>query len=100
MGMDAVTRRMGFFWGAAQNKAKQSTPPAGEQTLCQAAEGVEYRIRAIETDDEELRGFLFTLGCYAGAPITVVSRLHGGCGVAIKDGRYNIDDQLAAAILI
>ena len=41
MGMDAVTRRMGFFWGAAQSKAKQSTPPAGERTLCQATEGVE-----------------------------------------------------------
>ena len=98
--MDAVTRRMGFFWGAAQNKAKQSTPPAGERTLCQAAEGVEYRIRAIETDDEELRGFLFTLGCYAGAPITVVSRRKNSCVVSIQDGRYNMDEQLAEAIVV
>ena len=68
--------------------------------LTQAQEGVEYIIRAIQTDDEELNGFLFSLGCYSGEPITVVSRRKGGCTVSIKDGRYNIDNQLAEAILI
>ena len=69
-------------------------------TLEHALEGKEYIIQSINTDDEELNAFLFSLGCYAGEPITVVSRLNGGCVVSIKDGRYNIDNQLAAAIQI
>lgn len=69
-------------------------------TLAQAQEGIEYIIRAIETDDEELDAFLFSLGCYGGEPITVVSRRRGGCTVSIKDGRYNIDNQLAEAIIV
>lgn len=69
-------------------------------TLEYALEGKEYIIQSINTDDEELNAFLFSLGCYAGEPITVVSRLKGGCVVSIKDGRYNIDNQLAAAIQI
>ena len=68
--------------------------------LNEAAEGREYVIRAIETEDEELNSFLFSLGCYSGEPITVISRRRGGCTVAIKDGRYNIDNQLAAAIIV
>ena len=69
-------------------------------TLIEAEEGKEYIIRAIETDDEELNAFLFSLGCYSGEPITVVSRRKNNCVVSIKDGRYNIDNQLASAILI
>ena len=69
-------------------------------TLLQAEEGKEYIIRRIETDDEELDSFLFSLGCYSGEPITVVSRLKKSCMVSIKDARYNIDDQLAEAIEI
>lgn len=69
-------------------------------TLAQAQEGKEYIIRNIVTDDEELDAFLFSLGCYSGEPITVVSHRKGGCVVSIKDGRYNIDKQLAAAIEI
>ena len=68
--------------------------------LKQAKEGEEYIVRAIETDDEELNAFLFSLGCYAGESITVVSQRKHGCVVAIKDGRYSIDDALASAILI
>ncbi|MBQ3223482.1 MAG: ferrous iron transport protein A, partial [Clostridia bacterium] len=68
--------------------------------LLKAEEGKEYIVRAIETDDEDLDAFLFSLGCYSGEPITVVSHLKGGCVVSIKDGRYTIDKQLAAAILI
>ena len=65
-----------------------------------AQEGREYIIQRIETDDAELDAFLFSLGCYSGEPITVVSRRRGGCTVSIKDGRYNIDDQLAEAIIV
>jgi len=68
--------------------------------LTNAVEGKEYIIEAIETDDEELNAFLFSLGCYSGEPITVVSRRRGSCTVSIKDGRYNIDDQLAEAIRV
>ena len=68
--------------------------------LTNAQEGQEYIIREIVTDDEEMDAFLFSLGCYSGEPITVVSHLKGGCVVSIKDGRYTIDKQLAAAILI
>ena len=65
-----------------------------------AEEGKAYTVKRIETDDEELDSFLFSLGCYAGEPITVISRRRGGCTVSIKDARYNIDNQLAAAIII
>lgn len=68
--------------------------------LTQALEGKTYIIRAIETDDDELNAFLFSLGCYSGESITVVSHLRHGCVVSIKDGRYNIDKALAKAILI
>ena len=68
--------------------------------LKEAVEGKEYIISKIETDDEELDAFLFSLGCYSGEAITVVRRMKGGCVVAIKDGRYNIDNQLAEAIVI
>ena len=62
--------------------------------------GQEYIITDIITNDEELDAFLFSLGCYSGEPITVVSRRRGGCVVSIKDGRYNIDNQLAEAIMV
>ncbi|MBQ8165321.1 MAG: ferrous iron transport protein A [Clostridia bacterium] len=68
--------------------------------LKDAVEGKEYIIKQIETDDEELNAFLFSLGCYSGETITVVSHIKGGCIVSIKDGRYNIDNQLAEAIII
>ena len=68
--------------------------------LSRAEEGKEYMIQRIETDDEELNSFLFSLGCYSGEPITVVARRKSSCTVSIKDGRYNIDNQLAEAIII
>ncbi|HIR93940.1 MAG TPA: ferrous iron transport protein A [Candidatus Egerieimonas intestinavium] len=68
--------------------------------LLDAKEGEEYMVKGIATEDEELEAFLFSLGCYSGEPITVVSHLKGGCVVSIKDGRYNIDTDLARAISI
>ena len=62
--------------------------------------GTEYRILHIDAGDGELESFLFSLGCYAGEHITVVSRLKSGCTVAIKDGRYHIDSNLASAIRV
>ena len=71
-----------------------------KMNLTEVNVGEEYIVKDIEADDEELVAFLFSLGCYSGEPITVVSRLKGGCVVSIKDGRYNIDNDLAEAILI
>ena len=68
--------------------------------LIEAIEGKEYIIKSVETGDEELDDFLFSLGCYAGQPITVVSRKKGGYVISVKDSRYNIDKELAEAIKI
>lgn len=68
--------------------------------LTKVVEGKEYIIRDVDTDDEEMRAFLFSLGCYSGEPITVVTRRRSGCVVSIKDARYNIDMQLAEAIIV
>ena len=68
--------------------------------LREAVLGEEYIVREILTDDEELNAFLFSLGCYQGQPITVISHRRGGMTVSIKDARYNIDNQLAEAIII
>lgn len=69
-------------------------------TLRNAEEGKEYIVKMINTNDEELNSFLFSLGCYSGEPITVVSHRKHGCVVSIKDGRYSIDNALADAIEI
>lgn len=68
--------------------------------LTEAIEGKKYIIKSIETTDEELNSFLFTLGCYSGEPITVITHLKSSAIIAIKDARYNIDKQLAKNILI
>ena len=69
-------------------------------TLRNAEEGKVYTVKQINTDDEELNSFLFSLGCYSGEPITVVSHRKHGCVVSIKDGRYSIDNALADAIIV
>ena len=78
----------------------QSERQMTHMNLTSALEGKEYIIQSIDTDDEELNAFLFSLGCYSGEPITVVSHLKKSCVVSIKDARYNIDRDLATAIVI
>ena len=68
--------------------------------LTQATVGEEYIIKEIVTEDEELKAFLFSLGCYSGEPITVVSAKKNSCVVSIKDARYNIDKELATVITV
>lgn len=68
--------------------------------LMNAQDGKEYIIQRIDTNDEELNSFLFSLGCYSGEPITVVSHLRNGCMISVKDARYSIDRQLAEAIIV
>ena len=71
-----------------------------EMDLMNAQLGKEHKILHIDAHDPELEAFLFSLGCYTGKCITVVSRLKSGCTVAIKDGRYHIDSNLASAICV
>lgn len=59
-----------------------------------------YTVKKIDTDDEDMNGFLFHLGCYSGEEITLVSKKKKSCLVVIKDGRYSIDNVLASAILV
>lgn len=68
--------------------------------LADANVGEEYIVKDIVADDEELKSFLFSLGCYSGEPVTVISHIKGGCVVSIKDARYNIDTDLARAISV
>ena len=68
--------------------------------LVNAMIGKEYLVKDIEAEDEDLKSFLFSLGCYSGEPVTVISRMKGGCVVSIKDARYNIDTNLAKTISI
>ncbi|MCR5801890.1 MAG: ferrous iron transport protein A [Lachnospiraceae bacterium] len=66
--------------------------------LNEAELGTEYVITKIDTGgDEEMESFLFSLGCYSGENITVVDKKRN-LVVSIKDARYNIDPELAAAI--
>ncbi len=69
-------------------------------TLVDANISKEYIIKDIATNDEELNSFLFSLGCYSGEPVTVISRRKRNCTIALKDARYNIDNNLAAAISV
>lgn len=69
-------------------------------SLADAIIGEEYIVKKIDAEDEELKSFLFSLGCYSGEPITVISHIKGGCVVSIKDARYNIDKDLARAISV
>ena len=71
-----------------------------DMNLADAMIGEECIVKEIETEDVELKSFLFSLGCYSGEPITVISHIKGGCVVSIKDARYNIDTDLAKAISI
>lgn len=68
--------------------------------LLEAETGKTYIVSEINTDDDEMTAFLFRLGCYAGEPVTLISKKRKGCVVAIKDGRYSFDNQLAAAVLV
>ena len=69
-------------------------------TLIQAQEGIEYIVEHLDVDDEELVSFLFTLGCYAGQPITVITRSKSNMTLSVKDSRYSIDIQLAGLIFV
>ncbi len=59
-----------------------------------------YVIQQIHAAQEDLRDFLFTLGCYPGEKITILSKLSGHYIVSIRNARYSIDESLAEAIFV
>ena len=86
-----------------ENSQRMNICQKGEEgylNLADAKTGEEYLVKDIVSEDEELKAFLFSLGCYSGEPITVISHIKGGCVVSIKDARYNVDTDLAKAISI
>nr|WP_204599214.1 FeoA family protein [Clostridium pascui] len=68
--------------------------------LAQGRINTEYTIKNIDTNDEEIKDFLFTLGCYEGESITLISILADNYVITVKDARYSIDKDLAEAIII
>lgn len=68
--------------------------------LTHALLGDDVIVKDIATNDEELKSFLFSLGCYSGETVSVVTKKRGGYVLSIKDARYNIDEDLAKAIEI
>lgn len=68
--------------------------------LAQGKINKEYIIKEIKANDSELINFLFTLGCYKGESVTVISILAENYVITVKDARYSIDKDLAEAIII
>ncbi len=96
--------RMGLFSRKPQTETKTekalNVMEDGKLDLLDAEPGVTYKIKEINTDDEDMNAFLFRLGCYTGEPVTLISKKRKNCIVVIKDGRYNLDNQLAEAIIV
>ncbi len=59
-----------------------------------------YTVNSVNTDQEDIREFLFTLGCYPGEKVTIISKLASNYVINIKDARYSIDEDLAQAIMV
>ena len=80
--------------------------PSAADSAAESATGQEQTVEteqtngAEQTNDDEMTAFLFRLGCYEGEPVTLISKKRKGCVVAIKDGRYSLDKQLASAVLV
>ena len=71
------------------------------KTLSSCEENKEYEIFEIDTgSDIEMENFLFTLGCYKGQKITVISNLNKNYVMLVKDARYSIDEELANTIIV
>lgn len=93
--------RLGLFSRKTKEKAVVQPEVAKDKLdLLDAVPGVTYRIKEINTKDEDMNAFLFRLGCYTGEPVTLISKKKKNCIVVIKDGRYNLDNLLAEAIIV
>lgn len=67
-------------------------------TLLNTHTDSEYTISHISAAEEGMKEFLFTLGCYPGEKVTVISRLADNMIINVKNARYSIDSDLASAI--
>lgn len=92
--------RMGLFSRKTKEKEVQQIAASDKLDLLDAVPGVTYKIKEINTQDEDMNAFLFRLGCYTGEPVTLISKKRKNCIVVIKDGRYNLDNLLAEAIIV
>ncbi len=93
--------RMGLFSNKETEKEEVQQAVASDKlNLLNAVPGVTYNIKEINTEDEDMNAFLFRLGCYTGEPVTLISKKKKNCIVVIKDGRYNLDNLLAEAIIV
>ncbi|MBU3089800.1 ferrous iron transport protein A [Clostridium gasigenes] len=90
------TLKKGFFSRLKGSTKKNSSI----DNLSKGKINKDYRITEIKSHDEELDNFLFSLGCYEGEMITLISILGGNYIINIKDARYSIDKDLASAIKI
>lgn len=69
-------------------------------TLFDAKELTEYTIKSINTNNEEVRNFLFSLGFVIGETATVILKQKHGIVVLIKESRYSLDREIAETIEI
>lgn len=93
----------GFEMGLLRNLFFNKGNNVGEMESNNLSRGKinsEYLITDIESDDEETNKFLFSLGCYEGEVLTLISILGDTYVIKIKDGRYSVDKQLAKAIKV
>ena len=68
--------------------------------LSEAQFNMTYIVNDVAARTDEMKQFLFTLGCYPGEKITVISKLASNYIINVKDARYSIDEELASAILV
>ncbi|MBN2900079.1 MAG: ferrous iron transport protein A [Clostridia bacterium] len=73
---------------------------AAQRSLIRGELNQPYTIKSIETCNEEMKDFLFTLGCYPGESVTMVSAISDHFVIVVKDARYSIDKSLAKCIII
>ena len=98
--MTDITADIFLDTGIPLCRDKEDPASNSAMNLSEAEINQEYIIRDIVSDDEELKNFLFTLGCFKGEKITVLSALSGNFVISVKDARYSIDDNLAKTVLI
>ncbi|MGM0379340.1 MAG: FeoA family protein [Bacillota bacterium] len=68
--------------------------------LSQGTLNKEYEILKIKTKRDDLRDFLFSLGCFEGEKVKIVSVLSDNYSIIINNAKYCIDKELAELIII
>lgn len=99
-GMGKMKKRQGHNFGFGRQKRHRASCLKVEESLASALLDKEYIIKGIETSNEDMKDFLFTLGCYEGQAITLISILSDQYVIVVKDARYSIDKNLASSIII